>query len=308
METGAPYDVEERIHRADGVYRWFHARGLPLRDAEGHIVRWYILLTDIDDRKQAEEALRASELNFRLIVDSIPGLVLTLDASGEVETVNRQIHDYTGRTLEHLQDWQAIVHPHDFAPAMKLWARSVEAGVPLDTELRLRREDGVFRWFHTRSLPLRDLSGSIVRWYTLLSDIEDRKRAEESVRLSEYNFRMIVDSIPGLVHTMTPAGEIEQVSQQLLDLSGRTLEELKDWPQFVHSDDRARVTSLVRRSIESGEPYDAEIRILSADGAYHWFHSRGVALRDSAGSVVRWYCLLTDVEDRKTAEEALTGE
>jgi len=98
------------------------------------------------------------------------------------------------------------VHPDDFAPAMKLWARSVETGEPLDTELRLRREDAVFRWFHTRSLPLRDSGGRIVRWYTLLSDIEDRKQAEESVRASEYNFRMIVDSIPGLVYTMTPTG------------------------------------------------------------------------------------------------------
>jgi PAS domain S-box-containing protein len=305
VETGVPYDVEERIQRADGVFRWFHARGLPLRDAEGHIVRWYILLTDIEDRKQAEEALRASELNFRLIVDSIPALVLTLDASGEVELVNWQIRNYTGRTPEDLKVWESIVHPDDFAPAMTLWTRSVETGEPLDTEVRIRRADGVFRWFHARALPVWDTGGSILRWYTLLSDIEDRKQAEESVRVSEYNFRMIVDSIPGLVHTMTPAGEIEQVSQQLLDLSGRTLEELKDWIQFVHPDDRARVTSLVRRAIESGEPYDDEIRILSADGVFRWFHSRGVPLRDGEGSVVRWYWLLTDVEDRKIAEEAL---
>ena len=291
--------------RADGMYRWFHSRGLPMRDSEGHIVRWSLVLTDVEDRKQAEEALRASELNFRLIVNSIPGLVCTLDASGEVETVNRQIQDYTGRILERLQDWQAIVHPDDFAPAMKLWARTVETGEPLDTEVRLRRADGMFRWFHARSLPLRDSGGNILRWYALLSDIEDRKRAEEAVRLSEYNFRMIVDSIPGRVDTMTPAGDIEQVSQQLLDLSGRTLEELKEWPQFVHPDDRTRVTTLTRRAIERGEPYDAELRIRSANGVYRWYHSRGVPLRDDEGNVVRWYCLLTDVEDRKIAEEAL---
>jgi len=305
LESDHPYEADERIRRADGAYRWFHSRGLPMRDTEGHIVRWSLLLTDVEDRKRAEEALRASERNFRLIVDSIPGLVCTLDASGEVETVNRQINDYTGQILEHLQDWEAIVHPDDFAPAMKLWARSVETGEPLDTELRLRRNDGVFRWFHARALPLRDSGGSIVRWYTLLSDVEDRKQAEESVRLSEYNFRMIVDSIPGLVHTMTPAGEIDLVSQQLLDLSGKTLEELKNWPQLVHPDDRARMTNVVRGAIEAGEPYDAELRILPADGVYRWFHSRGVPLRDDKGRIVRWYCLLADVHDRKSAEEAL---
>jgi len=305
VETGSPYDVEERIQRADGVYRWFHARGLPLRDAEGHIVRWYILLTDIDDRMRAEEALRASELNFRLIVDSIPGLICVQDRSGEIELVNRQIRDYSGRILEHLQDWQAIVHPDDFEPAIKLWSRSVETGEPLDTEVRLRRADGVFRWFHARALPLRDSGGSIVRWYTLLSDIEDRKQAEESVRASEYNFRMIVDSIPGMVHTMTPAGEIELVSQRIVDFFGRTPEELKDWPPLVHPEDRAYMTSRVRQAIESGEPLNVETRVLRADGVYRWLQCRGVPLRDREGRIVRWYNLLADVEDRKNAEEAL---
>src|SRR6266853_1298006 len=74
VETGQPYDVEHRARRADGVYHWIHARGQPLRDPVGHIVRWCNMLTDIDDRKHVEEALRASELNLRLVVDSIPGL------------------------------------------------------------------------------------------------------------------------------------------------------------------------------------------------------------------------------------------
>ena len=305
VETGSPYDVEERIQRADGVYRWFHARGLPLRDAEGHIVRWYILLTDIEDRMRAEETLRASELNFRLIVDSIPGLVCMQDASGEIELVNRQIRDYTGRAPEHLKDWQPIVHPDDFAPAIKMWTRSVETGEPLDYEVRLRRADGIYRWFHARALPLRDSGGTIVRWYTLLSDIEDRKQAEEFVRLSEYNFRMIVDSIPGLVHTMTPAGEIELVSQQIVDFFGRTPEELKDWSPLVHPDDRAYMIGMLRYAIESGEPYNAECRVLRADGIYRWLQCRGIALRDSEGRIVRWYCLLTDVEDQRNAEAAV---
>jgi PAS domain S-box-containing protein len=305
LENGTPYEADERIRRADGVYRWFHSRGLPMRDTEGRIVRWSLLLTDVEDRKQAEEALRASELNFRLIVDSIPGLICVQDRYGEIELVNRQIRDYSGRILEHLQDWQAIVHPDDFASRMKLWTRSVETGEPLDTEVRLRRADGIYRWFHARALPLRDTGGSIVRWYTLLSDIEDRKQAEESVRVSEYNFRMIVDTIPGLVYTMNPAGEIELVSQQIVDFFGKPLEELKDWPALIHPDDRPRLTSLVRRAIERREPFSAEHRVLKADGVPRWFHTRCDPLRDTEGRIVRWYGLLTDVDDRKIAEEAL---
>lgn len=295
--------VEWRGRRRDGTD--FSAEASFREVDSGGRKQFTGFIRDVTDRNRAEEALRESELGFRLIVDSIPGLVSMQRASGEVELVNRQIRDYSGQTLEQLKDWRPIVHPDDLELTVEQWNRSIRTGEPLDIELRLRRADGMFRWFHARALPMRDSGGSIVRWYTLLSDIEDRKKAEESVRVSEYNLRMIVDSIPGLVHTMTPEGEIELISQQILDLSGKTLEELKDWDRLVHPGDRARVTSLVRGAIESGKAYDVELRILPADGVYRWFHSRGVPLRDAEGRIVRWYCLLTDVEDRKTAEEAL---
>jgi PAS domain S-box-containing protein len=303
FESGADLDFEHRFLMPDGSVKYVQVLARVVGGEPGNL-QYLGAAMDITAQVRAEEALRASETNFRLIVDSIPGLVSMHNSAGEVELVNWQIRFYTGRTMEQLKDWR-FVHPDDAAPTIKRWTRSVQTGEPFDTEVRLRRADGMYRWFHARALPLRNSNGGIVRWYTLLSDIEDRRQAQESVRVSEYNFRMIVDSIPGLVHTMTAAGEIELVSQQILDLSGRTLEELKDWPQFVHPDDRARVTSLVRRAIESGDPYDAELRIRLADGVYRWFQSRGVPLRDTEGRIVRWYCLLTDVEDRKTAEEAL---
>ncbi len=304
FRSAGDLDFEHRFLMPDGSVKHVHVLARAVSGDSGNL-HYLGAVMDVTAKVQAEQALRASELNFRLIVDSIPGLVSMQNASGEVELVNRQIRDYTGQTLEQLKDWQPCVHPDDFPLTIRLWTRSVETGEQLDTEVRLRRADGIYRWFHARALPVRDSGGSIGRWYTLLTDIEDRKQAEESVRVSEYNFRMIVDSIPGLVNTMTPEGEIELVSQQILDLSGKTLEELKDWPQLVHPDDRARMTNLVRRAIEGGEPYDAELRILLANGVYRWFHSRGVPLRDTEGRIVRWYCLLTDVEDRKNAEEAL---
>jgi PAS domain-containing protein len=98
VETGCEYDVEHHMRRADGAYRWFHVRGLPLRDNQGMVVRWYCVLTDIEDRKRTEEALRSREQQLRLMVDSIPALIGIRTATGEVETVNRQCLDYTGMT------------------------------------------------------------------------------------------------------------------------------------------------------------------------------------------------------------------
>jgi PAS domain S-box-containing protein len=125
--------------------------------------------------------------------------------------------------------------------------------------------------------------------------------------MSEQDFRLIVDSIPGLVAIMTAEGELELVNRPVLDYFGRTLEELKGWgsSDAVHPDDLAQVVAAWKRSFETGEPYEFEHRIRRADGVYRWFQSRGHALRDSEGRVIRWYNLLTDIDERKRAEDEL---
>jgi formate hydrogenlyase transcriptional activator len=145
---------------------------------------------NFDALQHAEEALRASEQSFRLIVDSIPGLVNTTTAEGEFEFVSQQCLDYFGTTLEELKAQESkgwttsnIVHPDDFPRMLATWRLSVETGQPYLSEHRIRRSDGVYRWFHVRSLPWRDLEGRIIRWYTLRTDIDDRKQAEDRLQL-----------------------------------------------------------------------------------------------------------------------------
>jgi formate hydrogenlyase transcriptional activator len=262
-----------------------------------------------DASRHANEALRASEESFRLIVDSIPGLVVTMTAEGGLESVSRQCLDYFGMTLDELKGWTTsdIVHPDDLSRVLATWRRSIETSHPYDSEYRIRRADGIYRWFNVRALPWRDAEGRIIRWYALHTDIDDRKRVEEVLRASELNLCLVVDSIPGLVNTMTAEGENEFVSQQVLDYFGKSHEELKSWAtsDAVHPDDLPRVITAFTSSIETGQPYDTEHRIRRADGVYRWFQVRALPLRDAEGRIIRWYVLSTDIEERKQAEDRL---
>src|SRR6266853_289637 len=185
IETGEPCDVDQRVRRFDNIYRWFRTNAQPLRDRSGRVIRWYGVATDIEDLKRAEEGLRERELNLRLIVDSIPGLVSTLDAAGEPQHFNRQLLEYFGRTTDELKNWATndLVHPDDLLRMIADNAGSVESGRPYESELRIRRADGVYRWFQVRNPPVRETEGHMIRWYVLLTDIEQRKQAEDRLQL-----------------------------------------------------------------------------------------------------------------------------
>src|ERR1700687_5296661 len=139
--------------------------------------------------------LRESEKSVRLIVDGIAGIVAIMTPEGEVEFVNQQGVEYFGRTLEELKGWATsnAVHPDDLPQAVSAWTHSVATGDPYAVDHRLRRADGAYRWFHSRGLALRDANGRIVRWYNLLTDIDERRRAEEKLRNENVALREEID-------------------------------------------------------------------------------------------------------------------
>jgi PAS domain S-box-containing protein len=310
MTTGTPYDFEGRCRRADGVYRWFQLRNLPMCDSDGRIIGWSTLMTDIEDRKRAEEALRKSEYEARLIVDSIPGLVCTLNPAGQIDLANRPLLDFFGMTLEELNSWgsNGAVHPDDLERVIVELTHAMTTGTEFHSEIRYRRADGLYRWSQTRILPVRDKEGRITRWYGLITDIDEQKRAEEKLRESEHESRLIVDSIPGLIAVLSASGEVERVNQPLLDYLGKSLEEARQWAvdDTVHPDDRSGYLQAFAQAFATGDPVEYEaVRVRRFDGVYRWLNMRGLPLRDRQGHIVRWYFLLTEIDDRKRAEEAL---
>jgi len=308
IEEGGIYDIEHRCRRADGVYRWFQVRGLPVRDAEDTITAWYLLLTDIDDRKKAEEALRSAERNLAAIINTIPTTAWTTRPDGYCDFLNQVWLEYAGMSAEQAEGWgwAEAIHPDDRENLVDEWHLCLVSGTPVDTEARIRRFDGSYRWFLFRANPLRDESGKIVKWYGTTIDIEDRKQREETLRASELSWRQIIDNIPGFVNVGT-ISEPTFFNRQGLEYFGKTNEELKDWARIgvIHPEDLPSVIEAWATSLETGQILDIEARFRRADSVYRWFQMRAVPARDAEGKISDWYALHTDIEDRKRAEEML---
>ena len=136
---------------------------------------------------QKTRRVRDGERDTRLLIDSIPGLVALLTATGEVEFVNRQIIEYTGRTLEELKRWGTddTVHGEHLPGVIETFTHAISSGSAYEIVQRLRRSDGTYRWFQNNGFPLRDASGRILRWCVLLTDIDERKRAEDERKRAE---------------------------------------------------------------------------------------------------------------------------
>src|SRR6185295_4790201 len=183
LTVGEPDDIEARLRRHDGVYRSFLIRAQPFRDESGKSVRWYGTSTDIDDRKKAEEAVRQSEKQLRDVIETMPAMAFTALADGSTEFVNRRFTEYTGLKVEEIGlHRRNTVHPEDIEGHINRWQACLASGEPFENEVRHRSKDGQYRWFLVRGLPLRDENGYVLKWFGTLTDIDDRRQAEERLR------------------------------------------------------------------------------------------------------------------------------
>jgi PAS domain S-box-containing protein len=311
ITTGHPYDVKERLRRFDGVYRWFGVRGFPLRDPEGRILNWCVLLTDIDDRERAEDALRASERNLSLNINAMPTLLASARPDGWGDFFNQRWIDYTGLSAEQLEGWGWVnpLHPDDAERVLTIWRTSLVSGAPLEVEARMRRFDGKYRWLLFRGNTLRDESGNIVKWYGTATDIDDRKQAEEKLRRSEADLL----EAQRLTHTGSWKHDISSgkvtVSPEIHRIFGSNPDEDKSNPEFwfgrIHPDDRRRVQKLFQQCELEKSGYEADYRLLLPDGEVRHQHAVGRPVLNKSGDLVEFVGTAMDVTEQAQARNAL---
>lgn len=261
---------------------------------------------DLDD-------IRGSEAELRRVIDTMPALVWCNLPDGSNEYLNKRWHDYTGLTPEesHGWGWQAAFHPEDLPPLMMRWRELLAAGEPGEIEARLRRHDGVFRWFLIRVEPLCDDTGEVIRWYGTSADIEDRKRAEERLRRDENELRRITDAIAQAIFIEDPEGAPIYANQAVLDYTGLAFEDVTTtdfYARMIHPKDLDRVCDARNTALSRRLPFELEQRVLRKDGQYRWFLFRYSPFQDAQGRLVRWYATGTDIEDRKCVEDRAKNE
>ena len=252
----------------------------------------------------------SADESFRQIVDTIPGFVAVMTADGGVEYLSGQVLDYFGRTLEELKQWGTTdaVHPDDLPHVIAAWRSSIEAGTPYEIEHRLRRADGIYRWFQSRALPLRDAEGRIIRWYNLLTDIDDRKHVEDAFRKSEERWRAVFENSAIGVALTDMNGRFIATNSAYQKMLGYTDEEIGEisFLELTHQDYRESNWQLVSELFEGKRTqFQIEKQYRRKDGRFIWV-SNNVSLVPGTKSMPRFIMALSeDITERKQTEEKL---
>ena len=309
VQEKSAYDTTYRWAERDGEYRWRHSRSVPYFNDDGSVYKWYAVNMDIDDLFRSKEVIREHEVQLSWLAETVPSLLWRTDARGRLEYVNKRTEDYTGLRLDELKanGWLRLVHPEDSASTTKAWQDSLASGRPYDSVHRVRGADNTYRWFQSKSTPMRDASGDIVNWYGLSTDIHERQLAQEALRTEELGLRRLVDALPAMIWRATPQGDVDRWNRQMLAFVGKNAEEFDREMLLgrIPEADRLRVRSRWRRAVQDGESYQDTYQVTGADGKLHWYLARGEPFRDDSGQVLHWYGVGTDIDDLKQTEALL---
>jgi PAS domain S-box-containing protein len=300
-DQGAPLQVEYRIRRHDdGVERWIMRRAEFERNKDGVAGRIVGLVQDITERKAAELALAESAARFQALTQALPNLVWTATPDGLVDWMNARVADYSGMAPAALAGlgWLGLVHEDDVEDAGRMWRNCVASGAFYETEYRVRRADGQYRWHLVRAFPQRIPGGSITRWIGTSTDIDERKRLETH---SKRAFSRVWRLSQELMLVCDFAGAIAAVNPSATRLLGWTEDQLvgRLISDFIHPDDLASTAAEVGKLSEGVTTLAFENRYLASDGSYRLLDWTAVPDNGMIHAVGR------DVTRERGAEEAL---
>ena len=306
-ETAQHYQIEWRVRRHDGEYRWVRTTGYPQLDNSGRVHQWIIGTIDIEDARTRQGA---SGVDFSFLAELIPQLVWTTDPTGFHTYFNQRWTDFTGYTLADSVGpdmWNNLLHPDDQQLARQVWGHSLATGDFYEIDYRFKSQQGDYRWFLGQAVPVHDAAGEIEKWFGTCTDIHDQKMQEIALRKREQDFTTLANAIPQLAWMADEAGHIFWYNERWFSFTGTTLEEMQGWgwQKVQHPDYVEQVTETWKQALAAGTEWEDTFPLRRHDGEFRWFLSRAVPLRDEEGRVLRWCGTNTDITEQKQLQEQI---
>ena len=206
IDHGASAEIEHRLLLSDGRVRWVRQRVEVERDADGAPVRFVGSVQDVSARHVADEQLRATASEFRMLAEAMPQIVWITTADGANVYFNQQWMDYTGLTLDESlgAGWNKPFHPDDQQRAWDAWQAAIATTGIYAVECRLRRADGAYRWWLIRGVPVTDANGVILKWFGTCTDVDSLKQAEGRLRVL-HEVATVMQSAPDVLEALSQA-------------------------------------------------------------------------------------------------------
>jgi PAS domain S-box-containing protein len=318
-EAFVGYALKAELQRTPGApkeERFIDLIYQPVRNPVGDIIGIFVQGVDVTDRLIAERALRQSEAQFRTFAEAMPNHVWTASPQGLLGWFNPRVYEYSGTTPGELdgQAWAVIVHPDDIDSAARKWAEAISSGIFYETEFRLRRHDGAYRWHIARAVPIRDAKGSIVQWIGTNTDIDDQKQVAQALHESERRLQLSQNAAGIAALELDIATGIVVGSEGFWDLWGlspRDSVHISVLENIVLPEDKdVRSTAETRRQ-GSAAP-NVEYRIRRPDnGEVRWLSRHIDFVHDETGKPIKMFGVMQDITDRREAQarqELLTHE
>jgi PAS domain S-box-containing protein len=314
--TGEPLDIEIRVTNRSGELRWIRDEAIMILDDDGRPLWSQGILSDVTERKTAEQSLHEAEARYRGLIETIPAATYidSVDAISQAIYMSPQVKQIYGYTPEEWRSqpylWEEGLHPDDRDDVIARVERHNREGVPYEAEYRFRHRDGRWVWVHDEATMIPLEGGGRVS-QGVIYDVTPQKEQEEQLREAEERYRAIVEHVPSVIYLdkVGPPMESLYVSPMIESMMGVTSEEwMRDadlWIELTHPEDREAVAAGYFGAAEAGRPWSAEYRVITRDGRTIWVHDETTYLHDEEGRPKFIQGVISDVTARKVAEQAL---
>lgn len=314
LDNHTELNVEWRLARLiDGKERWLMLRGQPEFNVKGELEMYRGIVIDISERKRVEKKLLAREREFRFLAETMPQIVWITRADGGHIYFNQQWVDYTGLTLEQSygHGWSIPFHSDDREHAREAWQNAVQKNAPYYLESRLRRADGVYRWWLIRGEPILEEDGRTLKWFGTYTDIHALKLAEAASRVSEARWQFALEgNQQGVWDWDIATGEVFY-STAWKSMFGYTDDDIYNrfdaGVALIHADDIKGFEATLQACLRGEKTFfEHEHRMLKHNGDYQWTLGRGMVIsHDHEGQPLRMIGTVQDITERKQKDNTL---